>query len=133
MSGGGRQRTKPERPPAPPREANDARVTAVITAGWLAALVVLLVLVATGTLPGYLRWWSWTCATGVVLGVFGLWYVPVLKRNRERAAQRAAQEAHARQLQARVRQQARPAEPGEARIAGPGGPSARVDTAEDSR
>jgi hypothetical protein len=37
------------------------------------------------------RWWIWTCALGVAMGVFGLLYVPYLKRKRARlAAERAA-------------------------------------------
>jgi hypothetical protein len=77
------------RPAPPPLEANDQLVTAVITAGWAVALIVLLV-VRPHIPPGD-RWWIWTCATGVGLGVFGLLYVPRLKRSRERAAQRRAQ------------------------------------------
>jgi hypothetical protein len=77
--------------PAPPREANDLRVTSVITMGWAIALAVMLVLNAVpGVLPAGQRWWIWTCATGVAMGLFGLWYVPVLQRNRARAAARHA-------------------------------------------
>jgi Protein of unknown function (DUF2530) len=79
--------------PAPPQEANDLVVTSVITAGWATALVVTLILLAAGVLPAGQRWWVWTCATGVAMGVFGLWYVPVLQRNRARAAARHAGEA----------------------------------------
>ena len=61
-------------------------VTAVITAGWAVALVVLLI----ADLPADERWWRWTCATGLVMGLFGLWLVPWLKRARARAAQRRA-------------------------------------------
>jgi hypothetical protein len=64
-------------------------VTAVITAGWAVALVVLLAI--RDTLPPGARWWVWTCAAGLVMGLFGLWYVPVLKRGRTRAAARRAQ------------------------------------------
>lgn len=81
------EREKPERPAAPPREANDARVTMVITAGWAVALVVLLIMLAIpGALPAGQRWWLWTSGTGVAMGLFGLWYVPMLQRNRARAA-----------------------------------------------
>jgi hypothetical protein len=53
------------------------------------ALVVLLSV--RSLLPPDVRWWLWTCATGVVMGVFGLWYVPFLKRRRDQlAAERAA-------------------------------------------
>ncbi len=59
-------------------------VTAVITGAWAVALVVLLI--ARDALPAGSRWWLWTCAAGLVMGLFGLWYVPVLKRGRARAA-----------------------------------------------
>jgi Protein of unknown function (DUF2530) len=62
-------------------------VTAVITAGWAVALVVLLVI--RDTLPPGARWWVWTCAAGLIMGLFGLWYVPVLKRRTRAAARRA--------------------------------------------
>jgi drug/metabolite transporter (DMT)-like permease len=78
-----------QRPAPPPLEANDQAVTAVITVGWAIALVVLLVL--RDQLPDSERWWIWTCLAGVVMGLFGLWYVPSLKRARARAAQRRAQ------------------------------------------
>jgi hypothetical protein len=61
-------------------------VTAVITVGWLVALIVLLCV--RSALPGDVRWWIWTCVTGAVMGLFGLWYVPFLKRRRDRAAAR---------------------------------------------
>jgi hypothetical protein len=64
-------------------------VTLAITLGWVLALVVLLSL--RGELSADVRWWIWTCACGVAMGLFGLWYVPFLKRRRERmAAARAA-------------------------------------------
>jgi len=74
------------RPSPEPLEANDQVVAAVITGGWVIALIVLL---AVRThIPPSDRWWIWTCVTGVGLGLFGLLYVPVLKRSRARAAQR---------------------------------------------
>jgi Protein of unknown function (DUF2530) len=77
------------RTPPPPLEGNDRLVTAVITAGWGVALVV--VLIVRSSLPAGERWWVWTCVTGLVLGFFGLWYVPHLQRRRaETATQRAA-------------------------------------------
>ncbi len=79
------------RPPPPPLEANDQLVTAVITAAWAIALVTLLALWAE--LPPGSRWWIWTCAFGTAAGLFGLWYVPRLKRSRARLAKRRA-EAH---------------------------------------
>ena len=79
-------------PPPPPREANDLVVTGTITAGWAIALVTVGALSAAGVLSSGERWWVWTCAAGLCMGLFGLWYVPMLKRGRERAlaARRAA-------------------------------------------
>ena len=80
----------PARPPAPesppPLEANDQLVTAVFTAAWAVALVVLL-LVRNDIHPAD-RWWIWTAAAGLGLGLFGLAYLPHLKRSRQRAATR---------------------------------------------
>ena len=59
-------------------------MTASITLGWLIALVVLLF--ARHLLPADVRWWVWTCVSGVAMGLFGLWYVPFLKRRRARIA-----------------------------------------------
>jgi len=59
-------------------------VTVVGTAAWAVALVVLLI--ARDALPAGSRWWVWTCVTGLAMGLFALWYVPVLKRGRQRAA-----------------------------------------------
>lgn len=74
-----------ERPsPPPPLEADDQLVIRVITAGWAIALVVLLIV--RGSLPADERWWIWTCVAGLAFGIFGLWYVPRLKRGRTRAA-----------------------------------------------
>jgi uncharacterized protein DUF2530 len=89
------------RTPPPPLEGNDQLITQVITAGWAMALIV--VLIVRGSLPGDERWWVWTCVTGVVLGCFGLLYVPHLQRRRAEAAERRAA--------ARVRQGDRPAGP----------------------
>ncbi len=83
--------TPVRRPSPPPLEANDELVTAVITAGWAVALVVLLVL--RDQLPASERWWIWTCLAGLVMGLFGLWYVPRLKRSRTRAVARRGQDA----------------------------------------
>jgi hypothetical protein len=76
-------------PAPPPLEANDLVVTAVVTAGWAIALVVLLVL--REQIPPAERWWIWTCVAGVAMGLFALWYVPRLKRARARSAARRAQ------------------------------------------
>ena len=78
----GEQATRPA--PPPPLEADDQLVIRVITAGWAVALVVLLIV--QGSLPPGQRWWIWTCVCGVAFGLFGLWYVPRLKRGRARAA-----------------------------------------------
>ena len=45
-------------------------------------------LIVRGSLPPGQRWWIWTCVCGVAFGLFGLWYVPRLKRRRARAAAR---------------------------------------------
>jgi Protein of unknown function (DUF2530) len=79
---------RPSRPVPPPLEGNDLIITASITAAWAIALVVLLALRAR--LPAAGHWWIWTCVAGVAAGVFGLFYVPRLKRSRERAAARRA-------------------------------------------
>jgi len=73
-------------PAPPPLEANDQLVTAVFTAGWAVALVVLLIL--RDQIPADERWWIWTCAAGLVMGLFALWYVPRMKRARARSAAR---------------------------------------------
>ncbi len=78
--------TRPERPVPPPLEGDDRLITAVITAGFLVALVVLLIV--RGSLPAADRWWIWVAASGTVLGLFGLAYVPYLKRSRARTAER---------------------------------------------
>ncbi len=96
------ERDNPDHRSAPPREANDLHVTAVITIAWAIAFAVMLILLAVpGTLPAGQRWWVWTCGTGVAMGLFGLWYVPVLQRNRAMAAARhAAERAAAEQAEA---------------------------------
>ena len=84
----------PDRPaavlhdPPPPLEANDQLVTAVITAGWAVTLVVLLIV--RSYIPPGQRWWIWTALAGLLMGLFGLWYVPYLKRARARSARRRA-------------------------------------------
>jgi hypothetical protein len=72
------------RPAPPPKEADDRQVTAVITAGWAIAFAV--VLAVRHLLPPDARWWVWTCAFALAMGLFGLWYVPFLKRRRARLA-----------------------------------------------
>ena len=69
-------------------------VTVTITLGWLIALVVLLFV--RNMLHADVRWWLATSICGVLMGMFGLYYVPFLKRRRERvAAERAAATAAA--------------------------------------
>ena len=80
-------RPAPPSPP-PPLEANDQLVTVTGTVGWALALIVLLIV--RGSLPADARWWIWTCATGLAMGLFGLWYVPRFKRARARAAAKRA-------------------------------------------
>ena len=77
------------RPAPPPLEANDPRVTIVGTVAWAVALAVLLVL--REQIPVSDRWWIWTSAVGVAMGLFALWYVPRFKRARARKAQRRAE------------------------------------------
>jgi hypothetical protein len=72
--------------PPPPLEANDQLVAGVVTAGWVIALIVLLIV--RDSLPAHERWWIWTCLSGVALGLFALWYVPHFKRSRAKAALR---------------------------------------------
>ena len=74
--------------PPPPLEANDRLVTLTGTAGWAVALIVLLIV--RGSVPSDHRWWIWTCAAGLAMGLFALWYVPRFKRSRARAAARRA-------------------------------------------
>ena len=76
------------REPPPPLEANDRLVTITGTAGWALALIVLLIV--RSSLPADSRWWIGTCATGLAMGLFALWYVPRFKRARARAAARRA-------------------------------------------
>ncbi|MGO9078248.1 MAG: DUF2530 domain-containing protein [Streptosporangiaceae bacterium] len=81
---------RPTRPVPPPFEGRDQLITGSITAGWAIALIVLVIVRAS--LPPADHWWLWTCVFGTGLGLFGLVYVPRLKRSRERAAQRHAAE-----------------------------------------
>jgi hypothetical protein len=78
--------SRPERPTPPPLEGDDRVITGVITAGWLVALIVLLVV--RDSLPSADRWWVWVAAFGTFMGLFGFAYVPHLKRSRTRTAER---------------------------------------------
>jgi hypothetical protein len=75
-------------PIPPPLEGNDELITAVITVGWIIALIV--ILLVHGHLPPADRWWTWVTVTGAGIGLFGLGFVPWLKRSRRRSAQRRA-------------------------------------------
>lgn len=77
-----------ELPIPPPLEGNDQLIAATITGGWVIALVILLVL--RGSLPPGERWWIWVAAAGSGLGLFGLAFVPWLKRSRSRGTARRA-------------------------------------------
>jgi Protein of unknown function (DUF2530) len=79
------------RPAPPPLEGSDRLITGVITAAWAIALVVLLI-VRSDLAPAD-RWWVWVPVGGVGLGLFGLAYVPYLKRSRERASHRRQRHA----------------------------------------
>jgi hypothetical protein len=74
----------PSRPSPPPLEGNDELITGVITAAWAAALLVVLIL--RDEIPPADRWWIWTCAAGLAIGLFGLLYIPRVKRARSRQA-----------------------------------------------
>jgi hypothetical protein len=78
--------SRPDRPVPPPLEGDDRLITGVITAGFVIALVVLLIV--RGRLPAADRWWVFVPAFGTVFGLFGFAYVPYLKRSRMRAAER---------------------------------------------
>jgi hypothetical protein len=84
---------KPQREVPPPLEGSDFVITATITAAWAVALIV--VLLVRSHLPTGGRWWIWTCAAGFGMGLFGLAYVPHLKRSRAKAAARRAERAAA--------------------------------------
>ena len=79
---------KPHREVPPPLEGSDFVITATLTIGWAIALVVVILLRHDIHEPNH--WWIVTCATGFAMGLFGLAYVPHLKRSRARAADRRA-------------------------------------------
>lgn len=80
-----------QRPVPPPYEGDDRLITLVITAAWAVALIVLLIV--RDQLAAADRWWIWVAVAGVCTGLFGLVYVPHLKRSRERAAERRQHQA----------------------------------------
>jgi hypothetical protein len=73
-------------PIPPPLEGNDQLITAVITGGWAVALIIMLI--ARSHLAAGDRWWTWVPAAGTAIGLFGLAFVPWLKRSRRRTAER---------------------------------------------
>jgi len=77
---------RPNREVPPAFEGNDQLIAAIGTAAWAVALIVL---VSLGHhLPRSSHWWIWSCVAGVGLGLFGVLYVPRLKRSRSRAGER---------------------------------------------
>ncbi|MER6810546.1 DUF2530 domain-containing protein [Spirillospora sp. NPDC000708] len=103
--------TPPRRPDPPPMRTNDVRVALAGTVAWAIALVVLLV---AGT-PSGDRWWLWVCVTGIVTGLFGIWYIPRLQAGRERQ-----EAARAARREAAVEDAALPADGEPERPGGPG-------------
>jgi peptidoglycan/LPS O-acetylase OafA/YrhL len=84
--------TKPRREVPPPLEGSDFVITAAVTLAWAVALIVVILLRHDIHEPDH--WWILTCAAGFVMGLFGLAYVPHLKRSRARvAARRASRDA----------------------------------------
>jgi hypothetical protein len=83
----------PLRPAPPPLEGDDRLITSVLTGAWVVALIV--ILLVRGDLAPADRWWIWVPVGGVCLGVFGLVYVPYLKRSRAKAARRREERAAA--------------------------------------
>lgn len=73
---------KPYREVPPALEGNDRLIAAVGAGVWAVALIVVLVL--RNHLSPSDRWWIWTCVAGVGLGLFGVVYIPLLKRSRAR-------------------------------------------------
>jgi hypothetical protein len=82
---------KPHREVPPPLEGSDLVITAAVTLAWAVALIVVVLLRNDIHEPNH--WWILTCATGFAMGLFGLAYVPHLKRSRARAAARRASRA----------------------------------------
>jgi hypothetical protein len=81
----------PLRPAPPPLEGDDRLITLIITGGWAIALIVMLIV--RDSLAPADRWWIWVPVAGFVTGLFGLAYVPYVKRARARAAERRQQRA----------------------------------------
>jgi peptidoglycan/LPS O-acetylase OafA/YrhL len=79
---------KPHLEAPPPLEGSDFVITAAVTIAWAIALIVVILLRNDIHEPNH--WWILTCATGFIMGLFGLAYVPHLKRSRARAAAKRA-------------------------------------------
>lgn len=77
---------KPYREVPPALEGNDRLIAAVGAGVWTVALIVVLVL--RQHLSPSNHWWIWTCVVGVGLGLFGVVYIPLLKRSRARGDRR---------------------------------------------
>jgi len=73
---------KPTREVPPALEGNDRLIAAIGAGVWAVALIVVVVL--RHHLPPAQHWWIWTCVVGVGLGLFGVVYIPLLKRARAR-------------------------------------------------
>jgi hypothetical protein len=102
----------PLRPAPLPLEGNDRVITSVITAGWAAAAIVLLSV--RDQLAAADRWWIWVAVAGFCTGLFGLAWVPYLKRSRSRAEERRQQR----------RADGHAVQEGNAEASGPAGPDA---------
>jgi H+/Cl- antiporter ClcA len=80
---------RPYREVPPPLEGNDRLIAAVGTGVWAVALIIVVLL--RDHLPRSSHWWIWTCVAGVGLGLFGVVYVPLLQRSRNRDGRRSGQ------------------------------------------
>jgi H+/Cl- antiporter ClcA len=69
---------RPRRPEPPLLQTHDVLTAVVGTVAWAVALAVLLIV----GLPMVDRWWLWVCVVGIVIGLYGIWYIPRLHRSR---------------------------------------------------
>ena len=77
----------PRRPDPEPLETDDRPVVLVGIALWAIAFVVLLVFFRDDLRRHDTEWWLWTCAIGVVFGLYGLRVA--VRRNRSRLRREA--------------------------------------------